>query len=41
MNHDKIVRTWMTLMKAGPTLIAWVAEAASEAADFILSFKQK
>jgi antirestriction protein ArdC len=38
MNHDKFVRTWMQVMKADPTFIFRVAEAAGAAANFILSF---
>jgi antirestriction protein ArdC len=38
MNHDKFVRTWMQVMRADPTFIFRVAEAAGDAADFILSF---
>jgi antirestriction protein ArdC len=38
LNHDKFVRTWMQVMRADPTFILRVAEAAGDAADFILSF---
>jgi antirestriction protein ArdC len=38
LNHDKFVRTWMQVMRADPTFIFRVAEAAGDAADFILSF---
>jgi antirestriction protein ArdC len=39
-SHRMFVGTWLELMRADPTLIFRVSEAASEAAKFILSFKR-
>jgi antirestriction protein ArdC len=40
-SHTKYVGTWIRLMRGDPTFIFRVAEAASQAADFILSFSRK